>query len=80
MQFWKKGERMISENKEKLCVDSDGACELLGIGKNTLWALTHRNDHPLPFFRAGERVIRFSVDALREWSASEAERQSGGAA
>lgn len=71
---------MVEENnkkvQERICVDSDEACKLLGIGKNTLWAITHRKENPLPYIRIGERVIRFPVDSLREWCIAEAKRQS----
>ena len=63
--------------QERICVDSTEACKMLGIGKNTLWMLTHRKENALPSIRVGERVIRFPVDAMREWCLAEAERQTG---
>ncbi len=43
----------------------DGAAELLGLPKGTVYAMVSRKE--LPHFRLGARNVRFSSVALLEW-------------
>lgn len=55
-----------------ILVDAGEAARLLGIGKRKLWAMTASAE--VPHVRIG-RLVRYSVEALREWVA---EKQRAG--
>ncbi|MFO0885917.1 MAG: helix-turn-helix domain-containing protein [Pirellulales bacterium] len=57
-----------------LLLSERDAAKFLGISPRTLWQL--RKDGRIPFVAISERCIRYSVDQLRAWAASHADRSA----
>lgn len=57
----------------KLLLTAPEAARALAVSARKLWSLTASGE--IPVVRVGERSVRYSVEALREWIA---EHQSGG--
>ncbi|MBT3980051.1 MAG: helix-turn-helix domain-containing protein [Bacteriovoracaceae bacterium] len=41
------------------------AAEFLGLPLGTMYSMVHRNE--IPHYRISKRLVRFSVEALRDW-------------
>lgn len=50
---------------QKEILNSDEACQLLGIAKGYLYKLTHR--HEIPFYRPNGKLIYFERTDLMAW-------------
>lgn len=57
----------------KLLLTAPEAAKALAVSARKLWSLTASGE--IPVVRVGERSVRYSVEALREWIAA---NQTGG--
>jgi hypothetical protein len=60
--------------KPALLVDARDAARMLSVSPRKLWAMTFEEMPGLPYVRCG-RLVRYSIDDLRNWIA--AQRQGG---
>ena len=67
---------METKNVERLTVDAPVAFKLLGISKNTGYALIQRGEFPLKVIRAGRRVLipKFEIQRLLQGGVSDSEQ------
>ena len=59
---------------EKLVYTPKEAAKVIGVGLNTMYELTARDDFPA--IRVSPRVIRIPADKLREWLTAQATAKS----
>ncbi len=60
------------EMKAALLVDPKRASRLLAVSPRKLWGMTFEDSPGLPYVRCG-RLVRYAVDDLRAWIATQRE-------